>query len=42
MRFDYVVCKIGEADQIKLVIYSADPQSADGAAFIAASAAASA
>lgn len=33
VSFDYIVCKIGEADQMKLVIYAAQPETANGSAF---------
>jgi len=32
--FDYTVCRIGEADQFKLLIYSPDPATAAGKAFM--------
>lgn len=34
VHFDYIVCKIGETDQTKLVIYAAQPDTVTGAAFL--------
>jgi len=34
VSFDYIICKIGEAEQLKLVIYAAQPDSPEGAAFL--------
>ena len=34
VSFDYIVCKIGETDQTKLVIYAAQPDTPNGAAFL--------
>ena len=34
IRFDYTVCRIGETDQLKMVIYAVQPGQLNGSLFL--------